>query len=125
VLQRREIPGPVVVARGVEAEINRVRAGADPCREHRIGGVAGDYLRAVDGTAAGTVHRGHVGAQADVPLGHQAADLSGTEDDVTAHDCSLSLALSRTGRITVRAVTTTAPLLPNTVNWSLTAMPAA
>jgi hypothetical protein len=89
VLQRREIPGPVVVARGVEAEINRVRAGADPRRERRIGGVAGDYLRAVDGAEAGTVHRGHVGAQADEPLGYQAADLSGAEDDVTAtHDCS-------------------------------------
>src|SRR5205823_12775372 len=76
--------------------------------------------------AAGAVHRGHVGAQADEPLGHQAADLSGAEDDVTAtHDCSPSLALSRTGATTVRAVTTTAPLLPKTVNWSSTAMPAA
>ena len=124
-LHRREFPGPVVVVRGVEAEVNRVGAGADTGREHRIGGVPGDYARAVDGAAAGTVHRRHVGAQADEPLGHQAADLPGAEDDVTAHDCSLSLAFSRTGRTTVRAVTTTAPLLPKTVNWSLTSMPAA
>ena len=124
-LHRRELPGPVVVMRGVEAEVDRIRAGADLCGEHGIGGVADYCVRAVDGAAAGAVDRGHVGTQADESLSYQPADLAGAEDDVTAHDCPPSFVLSRTGRMAVRAVTATAPPLPKMVNCSLTAMPAA
>ena len=129
-LERRELLRPGRVAAGVEAEVDRVGAAAHAGREPRVGGVAADDLGAGDGAAAVAVDGADLDAVVDEGLGDEPADLAGAEDDVTGHGSGLqfvrgmdggsaAVAARRrraSGRTTVSAVTTRAPLEPNTVN---------
>ena len=122
-LQRRELLGPSAVAAGVEAEVDHIRSRRDPRREGLVGGVTDDQLGARDVAASTTVHGHDVVAAVDELLDDQPADLAGAEDDMAVHGALHSVRFRTNGSTTVKAVTTTAPAAPNTVNCSSTRTP--
>ena len=96
-LQRRELLGPAVVARRVEAEVDDVGSCGDPGGEVRIGGVAGEHGCSREHAVAAAVHGDDVDAALDELLDDEAADLAGAEDDVAGHARGSFRAVEREG----------------------------
>ena len=127
-----ELLRPAGVGAGVETEGDAIGPGTDGGGERGVGCVAGNNLGVGQGVAV-PVDRDDMVARGDELADQVTAHLTGTEDDVTAHDASREVGAcwrergrvrSTSGRTEVRRATTRAPLAPKTVNCSSTPMPA-
>jgi hypothetical protein len=88
VLERRELLGPALVVRRVEAEVARVGTGGDRPGEPDVGGVAPDGLDARHRRGAAAVDHANPATLLEERCGDSATGGPGAEDDVQAggHD---------------------------------------